>query len=156
MAENKTKPTDLDPVAVCEAVEHKTRREDALVLLDLFGRITGEKPIVWGDGLAGTVHNPTAQTTGTSTGILGFGQYHYKYDTGREGTFMRSGFSARKANLVMYIMGGCKAHPDLMEKLGKHKSSVSCLYVTRLANIDMAVLEKLITADWKLLAKRYP
>ncbi len=156
MADNKTKPTDLDPVALCEAVEHKTRKADALSLIEIFSRITGEKPVVWGSESSGTTKNPTAQSTGISSGIIGFGQYHYKYETGREGDAMRCGFSARKATLVLYIMTGFKAHPELMDALGKYKTGSSCLYISRLANVDLAVLEKLIAANWKLLAKKYP
>lgn len=144
MSENLTQPTTQDARDLCEAVEHKTRREDALMLLDIFQEITGEPPVVWGTGKAGTM------------GIVGYGQYTYKYETGREGTMLRSGFSPRKANLVMYIMTGFKAHPALMDTLGKYKSGASCLYVTRLANIDMDVLKQLIKADWDIMAAKYP
>ena len=132
MSELKTKPTDKSVDAFLAGIEHKTRRSDGLILLDLFKRVTGEKPVMWGDS------------------IIGFGQYHYTYKSGHQGDWMLSGFSPRKANLVIYMMGcyhnnGFDGQKELFERLGKHKMGASCLYINKLADIDMKVLESLIS-----------
>ncbi len=143
-AQNKTTENDGDVEAFIDAVEHDGRREDARVLLDLFARVTGKEPKMWGNS------------------IIGYGTYHYKYDSGREGDFLRTGFSPRKANMSIYIMGSCKDGPALekrealLSRLGKHKMGKSCLYVTRLKNIDMDVLEELIWQDVQNMAEMYP
>ncbi|MEM1132906.1 MAG: DUF1801 domain-containing protein [Pseudomonadota bacterium] len=143
MAENKTQENDGDVNAFIDAVEHDGRREDARVLLDLFHKITGVEPKMWGSS------------------IIGFGSYHYKYESGREGDMCRTGFSPRKANLSLYIMGPycddeTRVKRDaLLEKLGKHKMSKACLYITRLKNVDMAVLEQLIRDNWDYMNRTY-
>ncbi len=143
-AQNKTTENDGDVAAFIDNVEHVGRREDAKVLLELFKDVTGEEPKMWGES------------------IIGFGTYHYKYDSGREGDFLRTGFSPRKANLSIYIMGGYvdkaagKRRDALLHKLGKHKMGKSCLYITRLKNIDIEVLEQLIRDSWHAMAKKYP
>lgn len=129
MAENKTAPTDASVDAFIEAVEHDVRREDAWTLLALFKRVSGLEPKMWGPS------------------IIGFGSYHYKYESGREGDMLMTGFSPRKANLALYVSGGFKQRPELKERLGKHKTGKSCLYINKLADVDMAVLEELIAAD---------
>ncbi|MEX0343782.1 MAG: DUF1801 domain-containing protein [Rhizobiaceae bacterium] len=126
MSDNKTVPTDVDPRAFVEAVEHKGRREDALLLLDLFGRVTGYEPQMWGPS------------------IVGFGRYHYRYATGREGEFLLTGFSPRKAAMTVYIMPGFKKYASQLKRLGKHKHSVSCLYLGRLGGLDLGALEEMI------------
>lgn len=104
-----------------------TKRDDSFVLLDLFTKITGEKPKMWG------------------TSIIGFGQYHYKSERSRqEGDWPLTAFSPRKQNLTLYIMPGFGDYSDILAKLGKHKTSVSCLYINKLSDIDMTVLERLI------------
>ena len=138
MAENKTQVTPVDPRDFIDAVEHPTRKGDALVLLDLFERITGYKAKMWG---------PT---------IIGFGRYHYVYDSGREGDSLATGFSPRKANLSIYIMPGYQDYGEIMSRLGKHKIGKACLYVNKLADIDLAVLEELIRAGLKDLDTRWP
>ncbi|WOE74506.1 DUF1801 domain-containing protein [Alterisphingorhabdus coralli] len=144
MAENKTQENDGDVNAFINAVEHDGRREDARVLLDLFHKVTGVEPKMWGDS------------------IIGYGSYHYKYDSGREGDFLRTGFSPRKANLSLYIMGSAydgeaqKKRDALLAKLGKHKMARACLYITRLKNVDMDVLEELIRDDWEHMQRKYP
>ncbi|MEL6893377.1 MAG: DUF1801 domain-containing protein [Actinomycetota bacterium] len=128
MAENLTRPTDVEPAEFVARVEHPTRRADAEVLLELMGRVTGCAPKMWGPS------------------IIGFGRYEYRYESGREGEFMLCGFSPRKANLVVYTMPG---HDDLEEqlaRLGKHKLGSSCLYINKLADVDLAVLEEIVTA----------
>ena len=126
MATNKTAPNQNDPAAFIAAVEHDTRRADAEVLLEMMRRVTGCEPKMWG---------PT---------IIGFGSYHYKYDSGREGDMLITGFSPRKANLVLYILPGYEDLGDVLAELGKHKIGKSCLYVNKLADVDLEVLEKIV------------
>lgn len=138
MSENKTKPTESSPSDFIATVEHKTRRADAETLLDLMSRITGWDAKMWGPA------------------IIGFGQYHYKYDSGREGDFMRTGFSPRKQNMVVYIMPGYTNYDPILERLGKHKKGKSCLYINKLADVDLTVLEELIRAGLDDMARKYP
>lgn len=126
MTQNKTQVTPVDPLDFINAVEHPTRKADALVLFDLYKRITGFTPRMWG---------PT---------IVGFGRYHYTYESGRSGDSLASGFSPRKANLSIYIVPGYQDYGEILARLGKHKIGKSCLYVNKLADVDMAVLEELI------------
>ncbi len=135
---NATQPTDTDPRAFCEAVAHPGRREDALRLLDLFGQTSGYAPRMWG---------PT---------IVGFGQYHYTYASGRTGDWLATGFSPRKANMVIYIMPGYTDFSHILARLGPHKIGKSCLYLGRLGKIDEAVLAELIRAGLDDLATRWP
>mgnify|MGYP000153272193 FL=1 len=138
MAQNKTQETAIDPRDFIESVEHPTRKADALVLLDLFTRVSGYNAKMWGPS------------------IIGFGRYHYTYDSGREGDFLATGFSPRKANMSIYIMPGYQDYGALMERLGKHKLGKSCLYVNKLADIDLEVLEELIRAGLKDLHAIWP
>ncbi|WP_421792469.1 DUF1801 domain-containing protein [Hyphobacterium sp.] len=138
MSENKTKPTAITPADFIASVEHDGRREDAKTLLDLFERMTGWKAKMWGPS------------------IIGFGEYHYKYDSGREGDFLATGFSPRKANLSIYIMPGYQDYEGILARLGKHKHGKSCLYVNKLADIDLDVLEELVKAGLDDLSKKYP
>ncbi len=127
MAENKTQPTAVDPLAFVASVEHPTRRADGEVLLALMRRVTGCEPKMWGPS------------------IIGFGRYHYRYDSGREGDSMLTGFSPRKANLVVYVLPGYDDISDDLAQLGKHKIGSSCLYINKLADVDLEVLERIIT-----------
>ncbi len=138
MAELKTQPTKIAPADYIAAVEHRTRREDAQTLLQLMQRITGWDAVMWGPS------------------IIGFGEYHYKYDSGHEGNSMRTGFSPRKANLVLYIMPGYTDYSEILARLGKHKMGKSCLYINKLADIDLDVLEELIRAGLADMDKKYP
>lgn len=138
MAENKTQATDVDPLAFIEAVEHPTRRADALALHEMFTRLTGWKARMWGPS------------------IIGYGEYHYVYDSGREGDFLATGFSPRKANQSIYVMPGYQDYDSLLDRLGKHKKGAACLYINKLADVDLAVLEELIATGLKDLAKIYP
>lgn len=127
-AENKTQVTRTDPVDFIAAVESEKKRADAEALLALFNRVTGLKPQMWGASL------------------IGYGRYHYKYESGREGEFFMTGFSPRKANLVVYIMPGYR-YGDMQDKLarlGKHKLGKSCLYINKLADIDLGVLAEIV------------
>jgi len=142
-AQNKTQQNDRDVSDFIDGVEHEGRREDARQLLALFGRVTGVEPKMWGDSL------------------IGYGSYHYKYESGREGDMLRTGFSPRKVNLSIYIMGPyCdeetrKRRDALLAKLGKHKMSKACLYITRLKNVDLAILEQLISDNWDYMNATY-
>ena len=137
--EPKTKPTAVDPKAFVEAVEHKTRREDGLVLLNLFDRITGLKPIMWGPSL------------------IGYGRYKYKYESGHSGEMLLTGFSPRKAHQVLYIMPGYRydSMQEKLSRLGKHKLGKSCLYVNKLADIDLDVLGEIIQDGVEYMRANY-
>ena len=128
MASNKTQVTEVDPADFIAAVEHPTRRADALVLDELMRRVTGCRPKMWGPS------------------IVGYGRYHYEYDSGREGDFLMTGFSPRKANLVVYVLPGYTDFQEELDRLGKHKIGKSCLYINKLADVDLDVLEEIVTA----------
>jgi hypothetical protein len=138
MAENKTKPTNISPEDYIAAVEHPTRRADAEVLLEMMKRITGWEPRMWGPS------------------IIGFGSYDYIYESGHSGTSLRTGFSPRKANLVLYVMPGYADCSDMLDRLGKHRIGKSCLYINKLADVDLAVLEEIVQAGIDEMAERYP
>ncbi|MFY0635480.1 MAG: DUF1801 domain-containing protein [Vannielia sp.] len=135
---NATQPTAQDPRAFCNAVPHPGRREDALHLLDLFTATTTFAPRMWGPS------------------IVGFGSYHYTYASGRTGDWLATGFSPRKANMVVYIMPGYTDFSHILARLGPHRLGKSCLYLGRLARIDQAVLAELIRAGLDDLATRWP
>ena len=137
MVENKTKPTKASVAAFLNSVAHDKRREDGKKMLAMMRRITGWKPRMWG---------PT---------LVGFGHYHYKYASGHEGDYFITGFSPRKAALTVYIMPGFSRYKDLMGKLGKYKTGKSCLYINKLEDVDLKVLEKLIRASIKDMHKIY-
>ena len=142
MAETKTKPTEVTPGSFIEAVEHPGKREDAKVLDALFRKVTGEAPKMWG---------PT---------IVGYGQYHYRYDSGHEGDICRVGFSPRKAKHSLYLMCGSPKEEaqfaPLLARLGKYSRGKGCLYVNKLADIDLAVLDEMIALGWRNSFERYP
>ena len=138
MTQNKTALTDASVGEFIASIAHPTRRQDAAVLVDLFSNITEFAPKMWGDS------------------IVGFGQYHYRYATGREGDFLATGFSPRKSNLSIYIMSGYGDFSDILKNLGKHKLGKSCLYVNKLADIDLDVLAQLITAGLERLDQIWP
>lgn len=123
----KTQKTDTDAHALIAALP-AARRADGERLLRLFTEVTGEDPIVWGQGL------------------IGFGRYHYRYDSGREGDFLRTGFAVRARELVVYLMPGTERYRALLDQLGPHRCGKSCLYFKRLDAVDEAVLRRLIGA----------
>lgn len=125
MAENKTKPTRVRPTTFLRSVENERRRRDGQELLELMADVTGEPPVMWGPS------------------IIGFGQYHYKYESGHEGDIMVVGFSPRKQHLVLYI-GPSLNDAKLMAGLGKHKRGKGCLYINKLDDVDRKVLRRLI------------
>lgn len=138
MAEPKTKPTKASALAFLKTIEPKEKREDSLVLLKMFEKITGEKPVMWG------------------TAIVGFGKYHYKSErSAQEGDWMLTGFSPRKQNLTLYVMMGFKDRQAVLKKLGKYKTSVSCLYINKLSDVDLKVLEQLIKDSYKQIKAKY-
>jgi hypothetical protein len=112
--------------AFLDRVEDDQKREDAYAVMELMREVTGEEPKMWGDS------------------IVGFGSYHYRYASGREGDWPLTGFSPRKRNLTLYITSGFDEYDDLMEQLGKHKTGKSCLYVNRLSDLDLDVLRQLV------------
>lgn len=129
MSDLKTRPTGASVEAFIDAVEHPRRREDARTLLELMHRVTGEEPVMWGPS------------------IVGYGSYHYRYASGQEADWPVVGFSPRKQNLSIYIMTGFEASDALLSRLGKHKTGKSCLYVNKLADVDLEVLETLVRAS---------
>lgn len=131
MSEKKTVQTDDNVLDFIQSVENKRRREDAETLVEVMSELTGYPPKMWG------------------TSIIGFGSYHYTYDSGREGDNALVAFSPRKANMVLYIMSGFEEYDTLMEKLGKHKTGRACLYINKLDDVDMDVLKQLITASFE-------
>ena len=138
MSDPKTRPSDASVEAFIEAVEHPRRREDARILLELMRRVTGEEPVMWGPS------------------IVGFGRYRYRYASGQEGDWPIAGFSPRKQNLSIYIMTGFEASDALLSRLGKHKTGKSCLYVNKLADVDLEVLETLVRASVAEMKRMYP
>jgi Domain of unknown function (DU1801) len=141
-AENKTQPTALSFDAFLATVPDPRRQDEARTLDALFRRVTGQEPLLWG------------------ASIVGYGRYRYHYESGREGEWCRAGFSPRKAQLVVYLMGQYSEHQAeadaLFARLGKHKMGKSCLYITRLAVVDLDALEALIALDWAVMNARYP
>lgn len=138
MAENKTRPTEVSVAEFLNDIPHPTRRADGLALDALFRKVTGYAPQMWG---------PT---------MVGYGSYDYVYDTGHSGTSLATGFSPRKANLVLYILPGYAKLGDRLNRLGKHKIGKSCLYINRLADVDMDVVAEIIRAGLDDLATRWP
>ena len=131
MAEQKTKPTNQSVKEFLNKIPEAERRADCFAVAKIMEEITGEKPKMWGPS------------------IVGFGSYHYKYASGREGDWPMMGFSPRKKDLTLYIMMGFEKHADLMEKLGKHSTSKSCLYIKRLSDVHIPTLKKLIKIGLK-------
>ncbi len=137
MAELKTKETDASVDDFLDAVEPDRRKRDGRILCDLMNRVTGFEPKMWGPS------------------IVGFGRYHYKYDSGREGEFFLTGFSPRKSALSVYIMPGFSEYSDLMDKLGKHKTGRACLYINKLDDVDLGTLEELVRRSVEDMKTRY-
>ena len=138
MAEAKTRPTAVSVDDFLDQVADPQRREDAKQVRALMERLSGEPATMWG------------------AGIVGFGSYHYRYDSGREGDMCRVGFSPRARELVLYIIDGFPRHQALMDRLGKYRTGQSCLYVKRLADVDESVLEALIAESLGFMREKYP
>lgn len=138
MPANKTTKNQDDVSDFLASIAHEKRRTDAGVVLDIMKEITGLEPAMWGKTL------------------IGFDTYHYKYESGREGDSFMLGCSPRKQNLVIYIVNGFSQYGDYLARLGKHKSSVSCLYINKLDDVDMDVLTELMTRSYKDMQAKYP
>jgi uncharacterized protein DUF1801 len=126
MAEVKTKPTEQSVESFLNSIPDQQRRNDCFALLELMKQATQAEPRMWGSS------------------IVGFGSYHYKYASGREGEAPLTGFSPRKQNLTLYILAGFEAYDELLKKLGKHTVGKACLYIKRLADVDLAALKQLV------------
>ena len=135
MAENKTKANDLSVERFLESIEDPLKREDSKTITAMMEELTGAKAKMWGDS------------------IVGFGETHYKYASGREGDWFLAGFSPRKSSLTIYIMGYLDFFTDLLKDLGKHKHGKGCLYIKRLEDIDMEVLRTLIITSIERLGQ---
>lgn len=139
LVELKTKENDADVISFLSSQSDEQKRSDSLALLKLFTTVTRQKPMMWGGS------------------IVGFGKYIFTSPkTGRSGEWMMTGFSPRKQNLTVYFMTGFSKYGELMKKLGKYKiSGGSCLYINKLADVDMKVLKELVTASWKYMKEKY-
>lgn len=137
MAELKTKPTDADVEAFLSGIEEEGQREECRAVVALLKEATGEEPTMWG---------------GT---IIGFGRYHYVYDSGREGEWFLTGVSPRRQSLTVYIMDGFERHEDLMEALGSYRTGKSCLYIKKLEDVDAGVLAELVRRSVENTRRRY-
>jgi len=136
MAENKTKPTALSVDSYFDAIVDENRRKDCKQLVKLMSKVSGQEPKMWG------------------TSIVGFGSYHYKYESGREGDAPLIGFSSRKSDITLYLMLGTGDYQSLLSRLGKHTTGKGCLYVKRMADVDAAVLSDLVGACMEGLKRR--
>lgn len=141
-ADLKTKPTEVSVAEFLAAVPDERRRAEAAEIDALHRRVTGCEPKLWG------------------ATIVGYGSYDYRYDSGREGTMCRGGFSPRKAAMTIYLMGNYVNRQaeadDLFARLGKHTTGKSCLYIKKLADVDMTVLERLVQLSWDVMNEKYP
>ncbi len=138
MAELKTKPNQISVRSFLAQIEDPQRKRDCKQIAAIMEKVTGSKPKMWGSS------------------IVGYGSYHYKYASGREGDWFIAGFSPRKQALTLYIMSGFEEYDTLMAKLGKFKTGKSCLYVKRLEDVDQNVLTQLITKSVSYMKKKYP
>ena len=134
----KTLPTAMSVKDFIFKVENPVRRKDALTALAMYKAITGVEPKMWGPS------------------IIGYGAYHYKYESGREGDMCAAGFSPRGSAMVFYVMGGVQETDPLYQRLGKYKMGKSCLYVNKLDDVDAGVLGQIIAKSWAYMKKTYP
>lgn len=137
MAGLKTKKNDESVQAYLDAIENEERQQDCQRIHKMMQKITGHPGSMWGES------------------IVGYGSYHYKYESGREGDWFLSGFSNRKQSISLYIMSGFSGYEELLDQLGKHKTGKSCLYVNKLADIDEAVLKEMISASVAYMREKY-
>jgi hypothetical protein len=131
MAENKTKPTKSSVAAFLNKIKEKQLRDDCFAIADTMQKVSKSEPVMWGSA------------------IVGFGSYHYVYESGREGDTILIGFSPRKQNISIYLMGGLKAVEDELSKLGKYKTGGGCLYIRSLSDVNVAVLKKVFAKAFK-------
>ncbi len=137
-ATNKTIATPVDPTAFIAAIADPGQQADARSLCALMSRLSGAPAVMWGPS------------------IIGFGRYQYRYDSGREGESCRIGFAPRKGQTVLYLLDGHADHAADLARLGRHKTGKSCLYIRQLADIDLVVLEAMITRSLAWMAQKYP
>ena len=133
----KTTPSDADVDAFIASVEDPQKRDDSRALCRMMAEETGEPPKMWGSS------------------IVGFGSYHYRYASGREGDWMALGFAPRKANLTLYLMDGFDGYRDLLARLGKHSTGRSCLYVKRLSDVDADVLREMVRRSYRYTTSQH-
>ena len=138
MADLKTKENELSVEAFLKKTTDEKVRKDCQDIIGIMKKVTGEKPKMWGPS------------------IIGFGKYHYKYESGHEGDMCLTGFSPRKQSISLYIMGGAPGQQELLKKLGKHKAGKGCVYVKKLEDVDRSVLETLVKKSVDYLKKKYP
>lgn len=131
MSDLKTQPNELNAEAFIASVENQQKREDAQFLLNMMSDITQQPAVMWGDSL------------------IGFGHYDYQYESGRKGSWFRVGFSPRKQNLTLYIMNGFSQYQHLLAQLGKHKTGKSCLYINKLADVDIDILKQMVALSFQ-------
>lgn len=137
MPEQKTVPTDASVEDFLADIMPEMRRRDAFTLASMMTRITGYDPVMWGPS------------------IVGYGEYHYTYASGHSDFYFMTGFSPRKKNLVLYLMPSLSGHEALLSKLGKYKTGVCCLYINKLTDVDLTILEKLIESGFNQMIKKY-
>jgi hypothetical protein len=137
VAELKTRPSGASVDAFIQSIADEARRGDCVTLLELMRRVTGAEPEMWGPS------------------IVGYGSYHYRYASGREGDWFLTGFSPRKRDLTLYVMAGFEGYEDLLARLGPHKTGKSCLYVKRLADLDLGALEALVSVSVAHMREAY-
>lgn len=137
MSNIKTAANQKSPVEFIQSLTHPIRKQDSLTLLECFTRITKEPAVMWGSA------------------IIGFGSYHYVYASGREGDWMKIGFSPRKKYISVYLMNGFSQFDELLSKLGKHKHGKSCLNINQLDDIDMDILQELISKSFQCMSEKY-
>lgn len=138
MSTLKTQLNDEYVHAYIDSLAHPTRKQDALLLLDIYAKVTEETPKMWGSS------------------IIGFGDYSYEDSSKKRQTWMRAAFSPRKQYMSLYLMLGVEKHPDKLVKLGKFKNGKSCLNINKLADVDMEILEELVELDWACMNEKYP
>lgn len=138
MSDLKTRPTASSVDGFIDAVDDEHKRADCRILAELMAQVTGGEGVMWGSN------------------IVGFGSYHYRYASGREGDFFEAGFSPRKRALTIYVMAGFAEYEDLLARLGKHSIGKSCLYVKRLADVDLDVLREMLIRSVAYIRAKYP
>lgn len=138
MAEAKTKPTAVSAEKHIAAIVNEQQRNDARILVELMRRVTQQPPTMWGPS------------------IIGFGSYHYKYASGHEGDSVLVGFAVRKSEFSIYLMAGFEDRESLLARLGPHKMAKACLYIKRLTDVDVEVLETIVTRSVAEIKRRYP
>lgn len=138
MAENKTKATDVSVESYLSRIEDESRRKDCEALAKLMSKATRREPKMWG------------------ASIVGFGTYHYKYESGREGDAPLAGFASRRGDITLYLASGFPGQDELLSKLGKHKTGKGCLYIRKLSDVDLKTLEKLIVESYAERKRNHP